>query len=72
MKSKYINLIIDLVIVILLTTGLIVLNKNVFENPLFKTFENYKNLKLIINDLIGFAEIVIVFKAFIAYINKKD
>ena len=67
-KLKYIVLIGGLVATILLTIGLIVLNKEVFSSQGFKDLANSSNLKLIINNLIGFGEIVVVLLTFVTFL----
>ncbi len=74
-KLKYIVLIGGLLATILLTIGLIVLNKEVFSTQAFKDLTNSSNLKLIINNLIGFGEIIVVILTFITFLilnNNKD
>lgn len=74
-KLKYIVLIGGLLATILLTIGLIVLNKEVFSTQAFKDLANSSNLKLIINNLIGFGEIIVVILTFITFLilnNNKD
>ncbi len=73
-KLKYLVLIGGLIATILLTIGLIVLNKSVFNDASFKAIENASNLTLIINNLIGFGEIIVVILTFITYLflNKND
>lgn len=68
-KLKYIVLIGGLVATMLLTIGLVVLNKEVFSSDAFKTLENGTNLKLIINNTIGFGEIIIVLLTFIIFLK---
>ena len=67
-KLKYIVLIGGLVATILLTIGLIVLNKEVFSSQGFKDLANSSNLKLIINNLIGFGEIIVVLLTFVTFL----
>jgi len=67
-KLKYIVLIGGLLATILLTIGLIVLNKEVFSTQAFKDLTNSSNLKLIINNLIGFGEIIVVILTFITFL----
>ena len=67
-KLKYIVLIGGLVATILLTIGLIVLNKEVFSSQGFKDLVNSSNLKLIINNLIGFGEIIVVLLTFVTFL----
>ena len=72
---KYIVLFGGLLATILLTIGLIVLNKEVFGSGAYKALENGANLKLIINNLIGFGEVVIVILTFITFLilnNNQD
>ena len=74
-KLKYIVLIGGLLATILLTIGLIVLNKEVFSTQAFKDLTNSSNLKLIINNLIGVGEIIVVILTFITFLilnNNKD
>lgn len=74
-KLKYIVLIGGLLATILLTIGLIVLNKEIFSTQAFKDLANSSNLKLIINNLIGFGEIIVVILTFITFLilnNNKD
>ena len=74
-KLKYIVLIGGLLATILLTIGLIVLNKEIFSTQVFKDLANSSNLKLIINNLIGFGEIIVVILTFITFLilnNNKD
>ena len=67
-KLKYIVLIGGLVATILLTIGLIILNKEVFSTDAFKSIANSSNLKLLINNFIGFGEIIIVLLTFITFL----
>ncbi len=72
---KYIILISGLVATILLTIALIYMNKVIFETENFKAIVDYKNIKLITNNLIGFSEIIVVLLSFISFLilnNKED
>ncbi len=65
---KYIVLFGGLLATILITIGLILLNKQVFDNQAFKAIENSSNIKLWINNFIGFGEIVVVILTFITFL----
>lgn len=66
---KYIVLAVGFIITILLTIALIYLNKTVFNAAAFKTIKNYADKKLLINDLFGFAEILVVLSTFVLFIK---
>ena len=72
---KYIVLFGGLLATILITVGLILLNKQVFDTQAFKAIENSSNIKLLINNFIGFGEIVVVILTFVTFLllnNNKD
>ncbi len=65
---KYIVLFGGLLATILITIGLILLNKQVFDTQAFKAIENSSNIKLWINNFIGFGEIVVVILTFVTFL----
>lgn len=67
---KYIILGVGLLITVLLTIGLIYLNKVVFETDIFKTFANYKHKKVVINDLFGLSEILVVTSTLLLFLRE--
>lgn len=69
---KYIILGVGLAITILLTIGLIYLNKVVFSTSAFKSIKDYSDKKLLINDLFGFAEILVVLSTFILFLKNDN
>ncbi len=74
-KIKYIVLFGGLLAVILITVGLILLNKLVFDSAEFKAIKDYANIKLLVNDFLGFGEIVVAIITFITFLllsSKKD
>lgn len=68
-NKKYVIFIVGFMITILLTIAIVYLNKVVFDTAAFKTIKNYSDKKLLINDLIGFAEIIVVFSTFILFLT---
>ncbi len=70
---KYIIFAVGFVITLLLTIAIIYLNKVIFLTDQFKQIKGYDDKKLIVNNLIGFAEIIVVFSTFILFLyNSKE
>lgn len=69
---KYIILGVGLLITVLLTIALIYLNKVVFENSIFKTYTDYKTKKVVINDLFGLSEILVVASTMILFLKENN
>ena len=59
--KEYLVLAFGVIVTILLTTGIILINKKVFSTDEFKQLANASNLKLVINNILGFAEGIFVF-----------
>ncbi|MCR5706249.1 MAG: hypothetical protein K6G48_05585 [Acholeplasmatales bacterium] len=62
---KYIVLGLGLCATILLTIGLVVFNKAISNESITIS----KNMKILINDLIGFGEILVVLNTFIVFLH---
>lgn len=71
-KTKYIILAVGFVITILLTAALIYLKKEVFNTAAFKTLKNYSDIQLVVNDLIGFSEIIVVLSTFVLFLHSDN
>lgn len=69
---KYIILGVGLLITILLTIALIYLNKVVFEDAIFKTYASYKTKKVVINDLFGISEILVVTSTMLLFLKENN
>ncbi len=65
---KYIVLVLGLLTTILLTVGLIVFNKGISDKSIIIS----ANKKILINDLIGFGEIIVVLNTFITFLRLND
>ena len=76
MNNKYFKYIIfgvGFLVALLLTIAIVYLNKVVFLTDEFKQIKGYADKKLVINNLIGFAEIIVVFSTFILFLhNSKE
>lgn len=71
-KPKYLVLAVGFVITLLLTIGMVYLNKVVFDASAFKLIKDYSDVKVTINNLFGFAEIIVVLFTFILFIKLED
>lgn len=67
--AKYVILFVGLVITVLLTIGLVYLNKYVFGTDAFKLIKDYEDKKVAINNCIGFGELLVVMSTFILFIK---
>ena len=66
--KEYIVLAFGVIVTALLTTGIILVNKTVFSTAEFKQLANASVLKLIINNILGFAEGIFVFGILIIFL----
>ena len=66
--KEYIVLAFGVIVTALLTTAIILINKNVFSTAEFKQLANASDLKLIINNILGFAEGIFVFGILIIFL----
>ncbi|MGM9971732.1 MAG: hypothetical protein ACI35W_04925 [Anaeroplasmataceae bacterium] len=67
--SPYVIALVGLIITILLTIAIVYLNKCVFTSDNIKLIPKLSDYKLIANNLIGFAEGIVVFQTFILFLN---
>ena len=72
-RDKIIILVVGFVITLLLTIAIVYTNKMVFSNSIFKTYKNYADIKLVINNLFGFTEMLVVVSTMALFVreNKK-
>lgn len=72
-RDKIIILVVGFVITLLLTIAIVYTNKMVFSNSIFKTYKNYADIKLVINNLFGFTEMLVVASTMALFVreNKK-
>ncbi len=66
--NEYIVLAFGVVVTALLTTAIILINKNVFSTDEFKQLENASNIKLLINNILGFSEGIFVLGILIIFL----
>ena len=66
--KEYIVLAFGVVVTALLTTAIILINKNVFSTAEFKQLENASNIKLVINNILGFSEGIFVLGILIIFL----
>jgi len=78
--KEYIVLAFGVIVTALLTTAIILINKNVFSTAEFKQLADASNIKLVINNILGFSEGIFVFGILIIFLyvqslkhqNKED
>lgn len=66
--KEYIVLAFGVVVTALLTTVIILINKNVFSTAEFKQLENASNIKIVINNILGFSEGIFVLGILIIFL----
>lgn len=70
--SQYVIAFVGLTITILLTVAIIYLNKNVFTKDNIKLISSLSDIKLVVNNIIGFAEGIVVFSTFILFVKENN
>ena len=66
--KEYIVLAFGVIVTALLTTAIILINKNVFSTTEFKQLADASNIKLVINNILGFSEGIFVFGILIIFL----
>ena len=66
--KEYIVLAFGVIVTALLTTAIILINKNVFSTAEFKQLANASDIKLVINNILGFSEGIFVFGILIIFL----
>ena len=66
--KEYIVLAFGVIVTALLTTAIILINKNIFSTAEFKQLANASDIKLVINNILGFSEGIFVFGILIIFL----
>ena len=66
--KEYIVLAFGVIVTVLLTTAIVLINKNVFSTVEFKQLANSSDIKLVINNILGFSEGIFVFGILIIFL----
>lgn len=70
-NKQYIFIIIGFILCILLTATIIYLNKTVFTKENIKLIPSLDNVKIVVNNIIGISDGIVVFSTFVLLLNSR-